>query len=396
MIIKKIRFIAILLTTFAAILLLASFLIIEPLSAIPVEGVKTGDFSKQVVLTGSLKARKAEHFIVPMTNTWQIQIKWMAKEGDTVKPGDPVVRFDTSNLATESENLEMTLQGKEEEKLQKLADYHHQSFELNVQLKQAEIDYKKKEIDASIPKGLETNYDYDKKQLELKQSKQALDNAKLEKKVKLAALQSELKRIDIEIQEAQLKLEKNQELLKSLNLSAKTAGTVVYALNRWERRKIQIGDNVPATWTVATIPNTESLEVEAWVNETQIQHIMPGQKVRLVLDAYADRTFTGEVKDILKSAEKRSHWGKAHYFNVAIGLDQRDPKIMKPGMSVKCIVQVASFTDVALVPLEMVDFDGHIYKIDIGKKTPIEVEPLGINRFYLALDKKEALKLGVL
>jgi len=63
--------------------------------------VKKGDFFQTVILTGSLKAQKAEHFVVPRTEAWQIQIKWMAREGDSVKPGDPVVRFDTSNLVSE-------------------------------------------------------------------------------------------------------------------------------------------------------------------------------------------------------------------------------------------------------------------------------------------------------
>jgi multidrug efflux pump subunit AcrA (membrane-fusion protein) len=238
-------------------LLLFFLLILSFVPLIPGEigtRVKQGEFLQTVILTGSLKATKAEHFIVPITSTWQIQIKWMVKEGAQVKSGDPVVRFDTANLAGESENLELSLQTKEEGKLQQLADYNHQEFELSVKLKQSEIDYKKKELDASIPKGLESNFNYDTKQLEFKRSKQSFQDAQLTRKVKLASLKSGLKKLDLEIQEERAKLEKTQALLKSLTLTAKTSGTVVYENHRWENRKMQIGDNVPATWTVATIP----------------------------------------------------------------------------------------------------------------------------------------------
>ena len=69
-----------------------------------------GNFSQTIILNGFLKAQRAENLVVPQSTSWQIQLKWMAKEGTNVKPGDAVVRFDTSNLVTEIENLETSLE----------------------------------------------------------------------------------------------------------------------------------------------------------------------------------------------------------------------------------------------------------------------------------------------
>jgi len=69
-----------------------------------------GDFIQKVILTGSIHAKKAEYFTVPRNNTWRIQIKWMPEEGTEIKLGDPVVRFDTSNLVNEIENIEVALE----------------------------------------------------------------------------------------------------------------------------------------------------------------------------------------------------------------------------------------------------------------------------------------------
>ena len=349
--------------------------------------VKTGDFVKDIILTGSLKAQQTEQFVVPITDSWRIQIKWMVKEGESVNPGDPVVRFDTSTLLTDIDNLETSLQVKKEQKDQKLSDYHHQEFELGVNLKQAEIDYKKAQIDASIPPGIEAKYEYDKKQLELKKKEQALKNSMVEKETKLVTLKSEIKQLDIEIQEERSKLARFQEDLESMTLCAKTAGTVIYEKMWWEDRKIQVGDTVFSSMPVAYIPENESMLVEAWVDESDIHHIRAGQKVKLIPDAYPQRQFTGTIIGVLNSAEDKRQWGRGNYFRTNIQLDALDLSIMKPGMSVKCIVRTAVYPGVFLVPLEMAYYDGQDFRIKVKGKGVIKVNPLGFNEFHLALPK---------
>lgn len=357
--------------------------------------VSRGDFTAGVVLTGSIEASDAERFIVPTSNSWQIQIKWMAEEGSHLNPGDPAIRFDNSNLATEIKNLILSLQTKEEERLQQLQDYNHQKFEVEVNLKQAEVDYEKKKIDASIPKGLESNYRYDQHQLDLKRSKQALENARTEKKVKLATLQSGLKRLDLEIQEERRNLEKKQAMLDSLTLHASTSGTFIWGRHPWNRQKIQIGDNVVATWTIATIPVPQSMRVEAWVNETQIRSVKPGQHADLTLDAYPSRSFKGIVQDVLKSAEKKYHWGNARYFRAIITIDTLDLDIMKPGMSVKCVVNTTRFKDVLLIPLELAAYSEGSFQVTPAGKSAVTVPVLGYNRSHLALDTQKAAQWGI-
>jgi hypothetical protein len=139
---------------------------------------------------------------------------------------------------------------------------------------------------------------------------------------------------------------------------------------------------------VAYIPDNESLQVEAWVDESDIQHIRPGQKVKLILDAYPQRQFTGTIKEVLNSAEDKRQWGRANYFRTNIQLDSREPAIMKPGMSVKCIVRAAASPGVLLAPLLMAHFDGRDFWLKVKGKGVIKVNPLGFNEFHLALPKE--------
>ena len=125
-----------------------------PLPEGSVPSVTQGTFRTTLVLTGSLKALRSEELKVPVTETYRVQIKWMVKEGETVKPGDPVVRFDTAGLASSIETAQDSLKAKAEEKARKQADDKSQRFELDVEVKKAENDNRQKSLDASIPEGI--------------------------------------------------------------------------------------------------------------------------------------------------------------------------------------------------------------------------------------------------
>lgn len=360
--------------------------------------IAKGDFRPVLVLTGSLTALRSEEFKVPVTEGWRLQIKWMVKEGDSVKPGDPVVRFDTANLAAELETTRESLRTKREEKVQKGADYRHQKFELEVEVKTAENEMRRKEIDASIPPGIESRYEYDRKQLEKKRSDHSLTSAETNEVVKLVETESQIKTLDIEIGELEAKLNKTRQDLENLTLTAHTAGAVIYAVDEdWTGRKVQVGDIVFSTSKVAEIPDLTSLRVQAWVSETHVQRLKVGQAVDLYLDAYPENRFRGVIKEVSQSGESIRRWGKSNYFRVDVEPDRLDPKIMKPGMSIKCDVLGDPCKDVLLIPLEMTFFDGRSYWIKPAVGDPLSVNPLDFNEFVLAAspDKNPGLKAGL-
>jgi multidrug efflux pump subunit AcrA (membrane-fusion protein) len=359
--------------------------------------VTRGDFRPVLILTGSLTALRSEEFKVPITQSWRIQIKWMVKEGDSVKPGDPVVRFDTANLGAELETTQESLRTKREEKVQKEADYRYQKFELDVEVKKAENEMRQKEIDASIPPGVESKFEYDRKQLEKKRSDQSLESAQTNKLVKLVETDTQIQTLGIELGELEAKMIKLKKSLEELTLTAHTAGAVIYAVDDWSGRKVQVGDTVFATRTVAQIPDLSSLQVQAWVSETHVQQITAGQEVDLYLDAYPENRFRGVINNVSQSAESIRRWGKSNYFRADIEMAKLDLDIMKPGMSVKCDVLGPACKDVLLVPLEMTFFDGRSFWIKPDTGPPLSLTPLGFNEFALALspEKNPRLKLGL-
>ncbi len=347
--------------------------------------VQRGVFRPMWVLSGTLMASRSEEFKAPLTNNWRVQIKWMAKEGVETRPGEPVVRFDTANIAADLETTREALKNKREEKKQIEADYRFKKFELDVEARAAGNDAEQKALDASIPAELVSRFEYDKKQLDSKKSGHVLDGARSKMKVTLAEIETKMRTAEIEISELQVKLDKLQDQLKTLILVARTSGPLIYAIDSWRDRKVQVGDIVGATSTVAHIPDRTSLVVEAWVGETHIQQVHAGQRTRLRLDAYPEKEFTGVIREVSRTAEARKQWGKANFFRVTIQPDRLETGIMKPGMSVKCDVYGTPIQDALLVPLEMAFFDGSGYWVRQKKGKTLKLVPCGRNEFFLAL-----------
>jgi multidrug resistance efflux pump len=351
--------------------------------------VKKGDWQRIVLLNGSLQALKSEEFKVPKTSTWRQQIKWLAREGDDVKPGDIVVIFDPANLAAEIEANKEALENRSIEMAQKEADFRHQQLELEVERKSAENDLQQREIDASVPEELQSKYEYEQKQLEKRKSVFSLDSAETKKKVALLEIRTQIDTMRIEIGDLQRKLITSQNMLNSLVIKAQTLGTVVYGETGYPRRKIQIGDTVFTGLTVATIPDCSSFFVQGRISETHMKKINVGQKVDLIPDAFPDRQYKGRIRSILTNAEPNVQWGKAHYFRVDIELEKLDPSIMKPGMSMCCKVYGNRYRDALQIPLEMTLFNRGSFWIKPSDREAIKLQTLDYDEFVVVARAKE-------
>ena len=64
--------------------------------------VTRGDLADRVVLTGDLRAPSSVDLTAPRTETWQIAIRWLAKDGAEVKAGDRVLEFDNSAVTAQA------------------------------------------------------------------------------------------------------------------------------------------------------------------------------------------------------------------------------------------------------------------------------------------------------
>ncbi|MBZ0272854.1 efflux RND transporter periplasmic adaptor subunit, partial [bacterium] len=82
---------------------------------------------------------------------------------------------------------------------------------------------------------------------------------------------------------------------------------------------------------VVTMADLTTLEVEVDVNEAYIARIRQGQPAKIVLDAYPDASFKGEVRQVVPTADRQ----KATV-QVKVSILEKDPRIL-PEMGAKVV-----------------------------------------------------------
>ena len=305
----------------------------------PDAGSAARDGSRPIVLSGSLRAAEAERFTVPVSSSWQLTLKWMLAEGEAVEVGDSIARFDPAGTEDQLRQSEETLIAKEQERAREISQSHLRRLELELAHKRAEIEYRKAKLDAAIPQDVLNGVDYRKRQLDMATRKVAFEKSQLELLEHDASAQSRVAALDIDLAEERARYDRLAEELESLDVRATRKGLLVHEEHPWWGRKVIEGDRLQATFPVASVPDLETLEVEAWAGETEAARVEIGRRVAMQLDAFPDRPLSGVVRSVASTGERRQSWGRAPYFLIRITLDARDAAIMKPGMSVRCEIE---------------------------------------------------------
>ncbi len=132
---------------------------------------------------------------------------------------------------------------------------------------------------------------------------------------------------------------------------------------------------------VVTMADLETLEVEVDVNEAYISQISKGQETRIILNAYPDVSFVGEVRQIVPTADRQRAT-----VQVKVRIVERDPRILtEMGARVEFIepatAQAGPETSRIVVPAEAVHDDGGqsvvwIVRDGRASRSPVDAGPV--------------------
>lgn len=169
-----------------------------------------------------------------------------------------------------------------------------------------------------------------------------------------------------------------EEELAKTTIVAPLSGTV-------SRLNSEVGERVVGTATMAgtevmTIADLNEMEARVDIGEMDVVLIAPGQKVRMDVDAFKDRKFTGTVTEIANSAElasQSSSGQEATKFEVKIRIKEKEE--FRPGMSVTAEIETRSRTNVLTVPIASVTARLPKDKDKSGAKVAALDDPPGTN-----------------
>jgi multidrug resistance efflux pump len=344
----------------------------EP-SAEPSLVVTRGSFTSEILLTGELLAADSAPLIIPNVNIWPMQIRWLAEDGVEVDAGDMVVELDTSQLATNTEELRVATIEAENKLLSSRARIAAELADAGFAVSAAEAKLAQAQLEATVPRGLYSEQAFQRRLLDRNRAGLNLDEAKSNLAAVQESGQAELKIEEIRLRKAREAVHKAERKLRMMSLYAPRDGVLVVNEKPREQRPFQAGDEAYPGYLAATIPDLRSMIVKAFLSDVDDGRIAPGELASATLDAFPDLVFSGRVSKVESHAEASVSWSRRRFFRVTVELDQVDTVRMRPGMSVKVVVHDQELKDVLLVPRAALTWRGQQAELVLANRAQAPV-----------------------
>jgi HlyD family secretion protein len=182
-------------------------------------------------------------------------------------------------------------------------------------------------------------------------SDSAFDEVQANYDVAKAQLDSSIHQVDM----AKASVDSAKDSLDKTTITAPLTGTISKLNSRLGERVLGTVQNVGTE--IMTISDLNEMESRVDVGENDVVRIAPGQKVRLEVDAFKDRKFTGVVSEIANSAKDAGQAAaassqEATKFEVRIRIQEKEA--FRPGMSVTAEIETCYRTNVLAVPFASV------------------------------------------
>jgi HlyD family secretion protein len=332
--------------------------------------VKKGIFPIEVTTTGELMAKSSEMIYGPaglrQVQIWQVKIQDIIADGTVVDSGQYVATLDRTEISNKIKDEETNLEKFETQltktKLDTSLDLRNARDELlnlkyGLEEKKITLEQSKYEPPATIRQV----------QIELEKAERALEQAEKNYKLRYQKAVANMQEVMASYSQAQRKLEQMQTVLKQFTVTAPKAGMVIYRRN-WDGNKQGVGSTLNA-WenVVAELPDLSKMISKTYVNEIDISKIKVNQQVRIGIDAFPEKKFTGKVTEVANIGEQIQN-SNAKVFEVKILVNEFD-SILRPAMTTKNTIVTATINDVLSCPIEAVfsnDSITFVYKKDGG------------------------------
>lgn len=284
-------------------------------------------------------------------------------EGTIVKKGDYIAQLDRTSydntLKDETENLK-TMQASLE---MKILDTTVVMTNLRDEIKNQKISVEEAAIDLEQSK-FEPPATI--RQAETKLNKQ---QRALEQKLKAYELRQAQTLADIDHQrnhlERQVQLVADiEDFLSKFTITAPADGMIIYKKDRMGNKRktgssIYIFDRV-----VATLPDLSTMISKTYVSEIDVIKILPGQLVRVTVDAFPEKPYSGKVISVGNIGEQLPN-SDAKMFEVLIRIDGTD-ETLRPAMTTWNKIILKTIDNAVYIPLECVqagqDSIPYVYK----------------------------------
>jgi hypothetical protein len=186
--------------------------------------------------------------------------------------------------------------------------------------------------------------------IELDKATRAFEQAKKNYELKVQQYTASMTEVSVNLSQVTRKREAMTKLLDKFVIYAPKSGMLIYAKD-WGGNKRKVGSIIsPWELKVATLPDMSSMLSKTFVNEIDISKIKKSQKVKITLDAFPEKKFTGIVTSVANVGEQLPN-SDAKVFEVMIKVLESDA-VMRPAMTTSNVIQISALPFVKHIPLE--------------------------------------------
>ena len=167
------------------------------------------------------------------------------------------------------------------------------------------------------------------------------------------SFKSRVKSHENSLKQQKEKLEEFLEQEKKSRLIAPQDVLVVYASSS---RLVDKGEDVRPGQSVIVLPDTTQMMVEIMIHESHIRDVKPGMDAIVKIDALPDRSFKGRVKKVAPLPDSRRSYYEPDLkiYNAEVWIEDELPDDLRPGVSARAEIAIASLTNVLRVPIQSV------------------------------------------
>lgn len=301
---------------------------------LPVFQVKRQLFRRVIVAEGQLKPLRSTAIVVPPDVPYSLRITWLATDGATVKKGDPLVRFDDTELQSRlrsAQNQAAIAQAKRQKEViqQGVSTGEHRRNVVAAQRDLALLQTFQNRDPEIFARDRIIEGELDAKQQQAKAA-----HAQGSQRVERQLGQSAIGLIDVEEQKAKVQIGRAEKGLRALSLAAPHDG--IFTPRRPSPGEIlRVGDVVTRSMSVGEVCTVDPMEAEVFVLEAEAAGLVVGRRAELQIEAQPGRVFLGKVKQIEAVAKRLSPRSPSQYFGVTLSLDQTEVGVMKIGQRVQ-------------------------------------------------------------
>ena len=340
---------------------------------LPTGRVQKGRVQLKVYTTGELRAARSTQLIAPPIGG-QMQIVNVAKSGQWISEGEPVIEFDPAEQEFQLEQSQFDLASAEQELVKSDAEAAVQVADDDVALLHARFDVRRAELAASGNE-LISEVEAKKNVILLEEARQKL--AQLEKdlqshrettRASTAVLREKRNKAQLSVQVAQRNID-------NLIVRAPFDGFVVVRENYgafggpifpgMPIPEFRAGDTTFSGATITDLVDTSHLEVTAKVPEGDRANLNAGQPTDVAVDAVPGLTLHGTVRAI-SSVANRSPFSNdvIRQFDVLFDISGLDERV-RPGITAQIAIGGATLNDALYVPRQAI--------FETGAKTVVYV-----------------------